>query len=229
MRELFSTFWDCFLARFCEGNKQFAFVPRPSLTDEDYLALGRIITHQFVLTGTFPVEIAEAQMIQMMFGQVSEECLVSSFLSLLPERERQILCRAQEEDGSFPTDAILDILSEYNVTSLPTASSLPQIIKQVSRSKKIHKPFFILGKIQQGMGNFWRDITKDEIEGIYRKTTPNSANVTACLDCVISDKKEEQVAAWLVRYLKAADTKIPSLVCVDSLRSSVPRNDFTDQ
>ena len=190
---------DSFLARFCEGNKQFVFVPRPSLTDEDYVAVGRIITHQFVLTGTFPVQVAEAQIIQTMFGQVSEDCLVSSFLQLLPERERQILCKAQEKDGLFPTDAIVDILSEYNVTSIPTANSLPQIIKQVSRSEMIHKPFFLLEKIRQGMGNFWIDITKGEMEEIYRQTTPNAANVTESLDCVISDKKEEQVAAWLVR------------------------------
>ena len=208
LREVFSTFWDSFLARFCEGNRQFVFVPRPSLTDEDYVAVGRIITHQFVLTGTFPVQVAEAQIIQTMFGQVSEDCLVSSFLQLLPERERQILCKAQEKDGLFPTDAIVDILSEYNVTSIPTANSLPQIIKQVSRSEMIHKPFFLLEKIRQGMGNFWIDITKGEMEEIYRQTTPNAANVTESLDCVISDKKEEQVAAWLVRYLKAADSKM---------------------
>lgn len=208
LREVFSTFWDCFLARFCEGGKQFALTPRPSLTDEDYLALGRIITHQFVLTGTFPVQVAEAQIIQTLFGQVSEECLVSSFLQLLPERERQILCKAQEKDGPFPTDAIVDILSEYNATSLPTASSLPGIIKQVSRSEMIHKPFFLLGKIRQGMGNFWRDITKDEIEETYRRTTPNTTNVIASLDSVVADKKEEQVAGWLVRYLKAAETKM---------------------
>ena len=208
LREVFSTFWDCFLARFCEGNMQFVFVPRSSLTDEDYVAVGRIITHQFVLTGTFPVQVAEAQIFQAMFGQVSEDCLVSSFLQLLPERERQILCEAQEKDGPFPTDAIVDILSEYNVTSIPTAKSLPQIIKQVSRSEVIHKPFFLLQKIRQGMGNFWIDITKGEMEEIYRQTTPNAANVTESLDCVTWDNKEEQVAGWLVQYLKAADSKM---------------------
>ena len=208
LREVFSTFWDSFLARFCEGNKQFVFTPRPSLTDEDYVAVGRIITHQFVLTGTFPVQVAEAQIIQAMFAQVSEDCLVSSFLKLLPERERQILCKAQEKDGPFPTDAIVDILSEYNVTSIPTANSLPEIIKQVSRSEMIHKPFFLLEKIRQGMGNFWIDITKGEMEEIYRQTTPNAINVTESLDCVTSDKKEERVAGWLVRYLKAADSKM---------------------
>lgn len=165
------------------------------------------LTHQFLLTGTFPVQVTEAQIIQTMFGQVSEDCLVSSFLQLLLERERQILSKAQE-DGPFPKDAILDILSEYNVTSIPTASSLPQVIKQVSRLEMIHKPFFLLQKIREGMGNFWTDITKGEIEEIYRQTTPNAANVTESLDCVISDRKEEQVAGWLVRYLKAADSKM---------------------
>ena len=86
---MFLTFWDSFLARFCEGNEQFVFIPRPSLPHEDYVAVGRIIT-QFVLTGTFLVQVAEAQMIQTIFGQVSEDCLVSSFLQLLRERERQI-------------------------------------------------------------------------------------------------------------------------------------------
>ena len=89
LREVFSTFWDSFLARFCEGNKQFVFIPRPSLPHEDYVAVGRII-RQFVLTGTFPVQVAEAQMTQTIFGQVSEDCLASSFLQLLRERERQI-------------------------------------------------------------------------------------------------------------------------------------------
>jgi len=71
----------------------------------------------------------------------------------------------------------------------------------------IQKPLFLLEKIRQGMGNFWLDITKGEMEDIYRQTTPNAANVTESLDCVISDKKEEQVDGWLVRYLKAADNK----------------------
>ena len=154
--------------------------------------------------GTFPVQVAEVQTIQVMFDQVSEDCLVSSFLQLLPERERQILCKAQEKDSLFPTDAIVDILSEYLVTSIPTANSLPQIIKQVSRSEMIHKPFFLLEKIREGMGNFWIDITKGEMEEIYRQTL----QMLQSLDCVISDKKEKKVAGWLVRYLKVADSKM---------------------
>lgn len=208
LREVFSTFFDSFLARFCEGNKQVVFVPHPSLTDEDYVAVGRIIMHRFLPTGTFPVQVAEAQIIQTVFVQVSEDCLVSSFLQLLQERECPILSKAQEKGGLFPSVAIVDILSEYDVTSIPTASSLPRVIKQVSRLEIIHKPFFLLKKIREGMGNFWIDITKCEMEEIYHQTMSNAANVTESLDCAISDRKEGQVAGWLVWYLKATNSKM---------------------
>ncbi|CAH3196630.1 unnamed protein product [Porites evermanni] len=59
LREVYSLFWDSFVARFCEGSRQFAVIPNPSLSDENYQALGRIITHQLVLTGTFPIQLAE--------------------------------------------------------------------------------------------------------------------------------------------------------------------------
>lgn len=112
LREVFSTFWDSFLSRYGEGNNQFAIVP--TLTEQDYEALGRMISHQFVLTGTFPIQLAEAQIMHLLFGEVSDECLIKSFLNLLPERECQILCQAQEKDGPFPNDALVDILREYN-------------------------------------------------------------------------------------------------------------------
>lgn len=99
-------------------------------------------------------------------------------------------------------------MNTINVVSLPTANSLPQIIAQLSRSEMIRKPFFLLGKIRQGMGNFWADITKDEIKDMFRRSTPNCTNVTASLNWVALDKKEEQVGSWLVRYLKAADNKM---------------------
>jgi len=36
------------------------------------------------------------------------------------------------------------------------------------------------------------------MEEIYHQTMSNAANVTESLDCAISDRKEGQVAGWLV-------------------------------
>ena len=135
LREVYSVFWDSFVARFCEGSRQFAVIPNPSLSDENYEALGRIITHQLVLTGTFPIQLAELQVLHALFGQVSDDHLVNSFLQILPERERQILPKAMDGKVPFPTNEIVDILSEFNASSVPSRSNLQKILKQVSLSE----------------------------------------------------------------------------------------------
>ena len=143
-----------------------------------------------------------------LFGQVSDDRLVNSFLQILPERERQILLKAMDGKDPFPTNEIVDILSEFNASSVPSRSNLQKILKQVSLSEVIHKPFFILSKMRQGMGNFWNDVAKDEIEELYRKASRDPQNVVSCLDFNVQDKKEEQVSGWLVRFLKGANPKL---------------------
>ena len=59
LRDLYAAFGDSFTSRYCEGSSQFILKVHPSLTEADYYAVGRIITHQFMLTGTFPVNICE--------------------------------------------------------------------------------------------------------------------------------------------------------------------------
>lgn len=56
---------------------QFVFVLSPSFTMEDYTALGRIITHQFIQTGTMPLQLAEAIIQQAVVGNVSQELPVA--------------------------------------------------------------------------------------------------------------------------------------------------------
>ena len=208
IREMYSLFWDSFTSRYCEGNEQFALMANPSLSDADYVSIGRIITHQFVLTGTFPVQVAEAQVQHAMFGQATDECVVNSFLQLLPEREHKVLAKARIGDGPFPTNEVIDILSEFSVTSYPTPENLQQILKQVSTSELIHKPYFLLAKIKQGMGDFWKDVTEEEMHELYTRTFPTCTNVIACLEFSIDDKQEEKVSGWLIRFLKGADSKL---------------------
>ncbi len=52
-REIYAVFWENFLTHYCEGVDQLAFIVSPALTLEDYVALGRLLTHQFLQTGLF--------------------------------------------------------------------------------------------------------------------------------------------------------------------------------
>lgn len=55
--------------------------------------LGRIISHQYVLTGIFPVYINRAFMVATLYGRqaVSDEDLIEAFLEYISENESQEL------------------------------------------------------------------------------------------------------------------------------------------
>ncbi len=84
--EIYAVFWENFLTHYCEGVDQFAFIVLPALTLEDNVALGWLLTHQFLQTGTIPLQLSEAILQQAVVGSVSKKCLVQSFLMLLHEK-----------------------------------------------------------------------------------------------------------------------------------------------
>ena len=92
LREMFSVFWDRFLMLNCDGSFQFAIAVNPAMQPHDYITLGRILTYGFILCGSFPVQLARASLHQAFFGSASDECLVDSFMNILPEKERENSC-----------------------------------------------------------------------------------------------------------------------------------------
>lgn len=78
-REVYSVFWDSFVSSYCEGCCRFTFSVSAALSQGDFVAIGRLLTHQFIQTGTFPLQISEAIIQQAVVSKVTEECLIQSF------------------------------------------------------------------------------------------------------------------------------------------------------
>jgi len=209
LREVYSTFWDSFASSYCEGSSNFAFSVSAAITPDNYVGMGRMLTHQFIQTGTFPLQISEASIQQAVFGIVSDECLIDSFLMILQEKEREVIKKSMTGAKPFPTDEVIDILSEYNITTYPRASNIRQVLLQISLTELISKPFMCITKLREGMGKFWENITTDEIHALYSTCTPTTMNVVNCLEFTTpEDPKEAKVARWLVRYIKNKEHKI---------------------
>ena len=121
-------FWDNFVYCYCEGASHFTFSVSAALSQDDFVATGRILTHQFIQTGTLPLQISEAIIRQAVVGQVSEVCLIQSFLKLLHEKERGILQKALLGLQPLPTEDVIDILCDYGITSVPNTSNIKKII-----------------------------------------------------------------------------------------------------
>ena len=203
--EVYSVFWDNFVYSYCEGASHFTFSVSAALSQDDFVATGRILTHQFIQTGTLPLQISEAIIQQAVVGQVPEECLIQLFLKLLHEKEKK---KALLGVQPLPTEDVIEILCDYGITAVPNTSNIKKILLQLSETELIAKPFLCITKLREGMGSFWDGISGEEIHSMYSVCTPTHTNVLKNLQVMAEDQQEDKVSRWLIRYLKSKDDKL---------------------
>ena len=202
LREAYSLFWDNLLANNTMGETEFTIPMAPHFTCEDYVSIGRIITHQFVQCGAFPVKISQASITQALVGDVSPETLISSFLKLLPPREREIIEKGLSDSTAFSQDEIMEILEDYHINTLPTTANLASLITQIGRNELAQKPYLHLLRIRRGMGPMWDGVSEEEIASIYNLCQPTTQRIIDQIYMVHKDPKDGQIMRWLQRYLK---------------------------
>ncbi|KAK3735815.1 hypothetical protein QZH41_019913 [Actinostola sp. cb2023] len=192
-----------------DGHTEFAIPVIPSLSPQDYVAIGRMITHQFVQCATFPIRLAQASIQQLLVGDVEDECKINSFLQMLTPKEREILKNALACSGSFPTEQVMDVLEDYGgIRQVPSPKNIRSLVLDIATSEFITKPFFCLLKIREGMGIFWEKITSAEIKSMYDLSAPSPERVINSLVLIPLDAKEQQVYRWLQRYLRSSSDEI---------------------
>ena len=118
LRDVYSLFWATFLSQ-SDGDSEHTIPVLPDLNQEDFVSIGRILTHQYVLCGVFPVKVSQASLQHTMLGNVTDECKIESFLRLLQPREREYLSISLAGDGCFPTEEMIDLFGDYNIRQLP--------------------------------------------------------------------------------------------------------------
>ena len=111
------------------------------LNKEDYKAIGKIITHMFLSSQTFQVRLSEALVHYCLLGVVSDDCLLSSFLNLLSTNDRNaLLTSLEDQPPNLKREQLIDVLADYNITTLPTKENLKSIILNAARLTLISKP-----------------------------------------------------------------------------------------
>lgn len=208
VREMFSLFWEQMLSKTFHGDTEFSLLMSPHMKPSDYVIMGRIITHQYVLCGTFPVRIAQASIQQALFGTVSEKCLMASFQFFLPPKQRELVKQALDGKQPFPQDELIELFQDFSVSQLPSASNIRHLVLEVATAEFITKPYLALMKMRQGMGSFWNFASKGDIEATYRLSKPTAELVNASLRIEPVDAKESTVARWLKRYILESGDKV---------------------
>lgn len=175
---------------------------------QDYVTLGRILTHGFIQSGSFPVQLARASIHQAMFGTVSDDCLLDSFVRLLPDKERETLLTGLRGKGPFPVEETIDILDDFKESEMPTSANLRALLIKIAKSEFVTKPYLPLLKLREGMGEFWSNLQKEELDALYEMCCPTPARVANHLNSLPKDPKEQKVSRWLKRHIRNLDSKM---------------------
>ncbi len=134
-------------------------------------------------------------------GSERKECVLQSLLSRLTVQEKKTLDDATN-GVNFPTDDIIDILTNFNVQVYPRPSNISAIVSSVSIIEMV-SPMAVLTKIRQGVSKHWEDVTIDEIDALYSLSEPTPENIVKLIYFPEGDVKDQQIARWLVRYVKS--------------------------
>lgn len=204
--DVFSCFWDEFFSKYCEGCGECVPLLTMQLNEEDYKAIGKIITHMFLSCQIFPVRLSEALVQYCLFGVVSDDCLISSFLNLLSTNDRYVLqTNLEDQSSNLNIEQLIDVFADYNITTLPTKENLMSIILDAARLTLVSKPLFFITNLKKGMGCFWDTVTAAEIRSLYELSIPTPERVLNALSFKESSETDVKIGRWLTRFVRGAN------------------------
>ena len=208
-KDTFSSFYQCFFAKHFDGVD--AKVPSVNIGDEECLIFGRIISHAYISFGIFPIQIAKASFMHFLTGKVSDQDLFDSFTSFLDSKEGELVKRVvRGEDELFY--ALSDILADYRINAIINKENAYGLVISAAKNVFLRYPCFSFQKICEGMGNFWKDISREDIKQIYNLAVATPETVLERCEIDERDKLEAKCATWFCRYVRCCTSEMLGLL-----------------
>ena len=175
-RDVFSEFFK-FVFRFKSAGIS-SCVPS-SLSEEESVKFGKILTHYFVQFNMFPTCFSKTVLEYIIFDEVRKETLQESFYNYISPYEKNIIqqCLQKKSFDNEIVQGLCDIFSDCGITNLPSPSNIQAMILDAGKKVFIQKPFFVLKNIKIGLGEFWKVVTVTEIDNIWNLEAPTPTDV----------------------------------------------------
>ena len=201
-RDAFSSFFKELIAHNFQGESECVLL----VSVDSLETAGKIITTAFITKNIFPSQICHSSLMASLFNEVTDDELFTSYLNYLPEREAEIILACK--DGKYVNkQAIIDILSESNIFTAPSPVNIKELCCRAATISLIRCPSFGLQSLIQGMGPFWKDVTKEMFQCYLREVTPTYQSVIECLDPKETCPVDQKITTWVHRYLRTCSNK----------------------
>ena len=178
-----------------------------SLSGEDAVLYGKIVSHAYSQYQVFPSALAKAFFEMLIFESVRDETLIESYKNFLTVNERNLLLSAL--NGTFlnqnETQELWDALTESNIRSKPNRDNIKMLTLKAAKYEFIQKPFFVFKSIQQGLKNVWNFKNTDEMDMFFASFKPTSENVLCYFEFDCQNPTEERIQSYFERYIRSCD------------------------
>jgi len=178
-----------------------------SLTEEEAFLFGKIICHAYQTYRVFPFLLAKSFFEMLLFDQIRDEVLITSFTNFLMKNEREILLKALR--GNDLTDSesneIWVALGESNIRAKPKAENIRPLVLKAAKCEFVQKPFFILKSIQRSLKNVWSFESPDDMDAFYATSKPTVENTLEYFRFDVKHPTEERIQSYFERYVRSCD------------------------
>ena len=194
-RDAFSAFFASVYSKMDGSSER---VPRTIVDDDDLVAVGKAITHAFIMCNIFPFEICKSSIKHCVFGgDINKTELLTSFMAFIMPKEASIIQRFRSGILNKDEDAIMDILTEYSVFTKPTRSNVDTLLEKAAKVALIKGPHFSLQNLVRGMGKFWEKLDVSLFDALYGVIIPTSEKVIASLTCHETSNHDAKIVKHL--------------------------------
>ena len=202
-RDAYSAYFES-VYRKMEGHTEK--VPSPLFEEEELAILGTIITHAFVSHNIFPISLCKASIKKVLIGDIADTELLASFMNFIAPREVDIV--HQYRNGNIKhAQAIVDILSEYSIFTQLTPDNVMSLMEKAAKVALVHKPYFAMKTLLDGMGCFWNKVCSKMFESIYLCAIPNAEIV---IENIIANEvcpQDQNITTWTHRYIRSCSSE----------------------
>lgn len=194
-QEAFTLFWEKVMPLYFEGTT--TYVPRisPGIDESIYTALGRIMSHGYVMVGIFPTLISKTFFTALVAGKenVTDEDFLDGFLDYVSSYDKLRLhniigeCSTQQSLSASSTDFLVDFLSEFSVSKMPNKDNVRSILVGVAKTELWNKTVMAANSFKEGLfegvvsEKVWLSATKDLVVDLYKSLQVTTAKLSPLL------------------------------------------------
>ena len=213
LRDMLSHFWQVTLPMYFEGSNQVVPVIHAQTNMAQFTILGKIISHGYLVSGVFPLQIAFPTLASILLGvgiEVHPEILMSCFANSLSHIETKLVkdCLLVKDDQFIPKvrDKLMNLFSKFGLRQTPTPSKFKEVLVQAAKYEFLIKPMPAISLMHSGIPqrdqDFWATLSTDKLYDLYRLLTANPEKLLTLIEEPdFMNAAQERVFSYLQQYI----------------------------